>query len=162
MPELPEITVIASQMDRGLAGRVISAVDVVQPKCLNVTVPEFAGGLVGTAFQSVGARGKWLFGRLEPGAHLLLNLGMGADLIWRPAGAKLPEKYQLSIMLDDGSGFTARFWWFGYAHFVPDGGLTSHRMTAELGMSPLDPAFSVAHLAGLLKGRKTVKRKFRF
>jgi formamidopyrimidine-DNA glycosylase len=157
MPELPEITVIAGQMNSHLAGRSIVAVDVAQPKCLNVPVPAFELGLVGKSFRSVEARGKWLFGHLAPHDHLLLNLGMGADLLWRPTGASLPEKHQLSVVLDDGSGFTARFWWFGYAHLVPEGGLPDHKMTSDLGLSPLDPAFTVEHLAELLKGRRSVK-----
>lgn len=38
MPELPEIRVFARDMQRELAGRTISNIEVLQPKCLNIPV----------------------------------------------------------------------------------------------------------------------------
>ena len=157
MAELPELTVLARQMHESLAGKAVAAVETPQPKCLNVPEGEFHSGLLGKTIGSVENRGKWLFARLLPADYLLLNTGMGADMFYYVPGAGLPDKYQLRVQMADGSGFTARFWWFGYVHYVPEGMLGEHKLTAGTGLSPLDPAFTEEHLAGLLKTRKAVK-----
>ncbi len=44
MPELPEITILAQQMEHELAGRRFSGVEVIQPKSLNLpAVPAVIG-----------------------------------------------------------------------------------------------------------------------
>ena len=154
MAELPELIILARQMNEALAGKSIAVVEVPQPKCLNIPVDDFTAGLVGKSVVSVENRGKWLFLRLMPADYLLLNLGMGADLLYYAPGASLPDKYQLDVRLADGSGFTARFWWFGYVHLVPEDKLGEHKLTAGTGLSPLEPAFTEEYLAGLLRGRK--------
>ena len=40
MPELPEITLLARQMNAELVGKTIAGVEVLQPKCLNVSRPK--------------------------------------------------------------------------------------------------------------------------
>ncbi|MCK4483029.1 Fpg/Nei family DNA glycosylase, partial [Candidatus Bathyarchaeota archaeon] len=40
MPELPEITVIAGQMDKEITGKRIVDIEAKQPKNLNMPVPE--------------------------------------------------------------------------------------------------------------------------
>ncbi len=138
MPELPEITSLAQQMDHELAGRRIAAVDVVQPKCLNLPVPEFQLLVEKTRVTRAAARGKWLFVQLDPGATLLLNLGMGGDMLFHAAGASLPDNRQAALLFQDGTALSLHFWWFGYVHAVQTTALASHAMTATLGMDPLD------------------------
>lgn len=136
MPERPEIVVRAGEMDRALRRRAIRAVGVAQPKCLNVPVESLERGLVGAEIVGVTSRGKWLFVETDRG-HLLLNLGMGGEILLRPAGAP-PEKSQLRLELDGGETLSIHFWWFGHAHYVPLGELGSHRMTARLGPDALE------------------------
>ena len=47
MPELPEITLLARQMNAELVGKTIAGVEVLQPKCLNVPPETFAEALIG-------------------------------------------------------------------------------------------------------------------
>jgi formamidopyrimidine-DNA glycosylase len=155
MPELPEIHHLAQQMQRALCGRTIVGVEVKQPKCLNVTPRRFANLLRDKTVDRVTFRGKWIFTHLDPGATLLLSLGMGGDLLLHEPGAPRSDRYQLKIDFAGGSCLTIRFWWFGYAHAVPDGELSSHKMTAALGLNPLDRfEFTYARFCALLAGRR--------
>jgi formamidopyrimidine-DNA glycosylase len=138
MPELPEVTNLARQIDHELTGRRIATVDVVQPKCLNVPVQEFCQLVERTQIRSVTARGKWAFLNLDPGVTLLLNLGMGGDALFHAAGAPLPENHQAAVLFEDKAALSLHFWWFGYVHAVRTRDLGSHTMTATLGMNPLD------------------------
>jgi formamidopyrimidine-DNA glycosylase len=150
MPELPEITLLARQMDAELVGRTVAGVDVLQPKCLNVPPETFAEALTGARLLAVTNRGKWLFVETDRG-WLLLNLGMGGEILLT-SRATLPEKHRLILDFTDGACLSINFWWFGYAHYVRPGELVDHGMTAGLGPNALD--LSAADLAARLRGRK--------
>ncbi|HWI66093.1 MAG TPA: DNA-formamidopyrimidine glycosylase family protein [Symbiobacteriaceae bacterium] len=149
MAELPELTILQQQMDAALAGRSIAQVEILQEKCLNVPVGQAVSTLTGRQITAVTRRGKWLYLHLDGALFLLLNLGMGADLWHYPSGAVLPEKYQLRIGLDDGTGFTCRFWWFGYIRLLTAAELDGFKETAKLGPSPL--AVTAAELAAIAR-----------
>lgn len=150
MPELPEITVLARQMQEKLVEKTFSGVKVLQPKCLNVPVEAFEKGLVGGQIKDVKQRGKWIFVETTQG-WLLLNLGMGGEILLVTRDT-LPGKYRLILDFSDGSCLAINFWWFGYAHFVPPGDLDSHDMTARLGPNALD--LTLEEFLALLKGRR--------
>lgn len=62
MPELPEITLRASEMKRRLVGKTITGIKVSQPKSLNVPKKNFIKDLNGAKLLDVVRRGeeKWL------------------------------------------------------------------------------------------------------
>jgi formamidopyrimidine-DNA glycosylase len=151
MPELPEITLLARQMNAQLVGKTITGVEVLQPKCLNISVEAFADALTGARLLAVTNRGKWLFIETDRG-WLLLNLGMGGEILLT-SRATLPEKHRLIFDFTDGACLSVNFWWFGYAHYMRPGELADHGMTAGLGPNALD--LSADDLAALLRGRKT-------
>jgi formamidopyrimidine-DNA glycosylase len=93
MPELPEIVVFARDMQKELVGRTISAIEVLQPKFLNIPVAEFQDALTDAQILAVTPRGKWLQVKTSKG-WLLLNLGMGGEILLTDRG-HLPEKYRL-------------------------------------------------------------------
>jgi len=138
MPELPEVANLARQMNRELRGRCVAGVDVVQPRCLNVPPDEFGQLLVHARVNRVTSKGKWIFVDLEPGATLLLNLGMGGEVLFHRKGEPLPGNRQSAVLFEDGSALSQHFWWFGYIHAVKTVELASHAMTAALGLDPLD------------------------
>ncbi|MDD5264205.1 MAG: Fpg/Nei family DNA glycosylase [Candidatus Bipolaricaulis sp.] len=156
MPELPEIACRAREMNEALSGRVIRAVAVAQPKCLNVSVAAFQRGLSGAEVAQVTHRGKWLFVETSKG-HLLLNLGMGGEILLVPS-KRLPEKWRVRFDLDGGESLAVNFWWFGYAHYVPPGKLGGHTMSASLGPNVLD--VSLAEFRRLLAGRRGAVKSF--
>lgn len=159
MPELPEIVIISSQMDRELKGKTIADVEVRQEKCLNMPPKEFAALLEGKTIGDIKPRGKWIITKLEPDAYFLLSLGMGGDIRYHKSGEPAMQKYQLKLEFDDQSTLFIGFWWFGYAHAARTDDLPAHKMTATLGPSPLgDKAFSFEYFSGLTKGsRKNIK-----
>ena len=150
MPELPEITLLARQMNAELVGKTIAGVEVLQPKCLNVSPETFADALTGARLLSVTSRGKWIFVETDRG-WLLLNLGMGGEILLT-SRAVLPEKHRLVFDFTDGACLSINFWWFGYAHYVRPGELADHGMTAGMGPNALD--LSTDDLAALLRGRR--------
>ncbi|MCX6083338.1 MAG: Fpg/Nei family DNA glycosylase [Caldiserica bacterium] len=155
MPELPEVANLARQMDRELRGRRVAEVEVVQPKCLNVPPEQFGRLLVHTQGNHVTSRGKWIFMDLEPGATLLLNLGMGGEAFFHREGESLPGNRQLAVLFEDGCAFSQHFWWFGYVHAVKTADLASHAMTSSLGLDPLDDGeFTVGTFEKLLEEKK--------
>jgi len=158
--ELPEITILAGQMGAEMVGKRISEIMVSNEKCLNIPLNRFQEIVVGKEVRSVEPRGKWVFIGLDRGYTLLFNSGMGADIIHFDAGGELPEKYQIRLALDDGSGFTVRVWWFCYLHLVPSDGLTGHKLTGAMGMSPLEEGFTLDYFRRLLSGRRARVKSF--
>lgn len=154
MPELPEIVVLSKQMRREVVGKTIAEVKVFQPKNLNISVEDFLDKIVGRRIFSVKDRGKWLFVALSGDLSLLINLGMGGDLLRFKSSNVLPKKYKFKMEFTDGSGFTIDFFWFGYIHLVAQESLQKHKMTGELGLSPLDDDFTLEYWKGLLSGRR--------
>jgi formamidopyrimidine-DNA glycosylase len=154
LPELPEIIVIAEQMNNEIEGRKIAEIEVRQPKILNMPISEFVEVAKGKTVNSVSARGKWLFVKLDPSFYVLINLGMGGDLIYFDQERSMAEKYQLKLMFSDYTGFTIRFSWFGYVHLLPEKEVPYHKMTVRLGSSPLDDDFTVQFFRELLSGRR--------
>lgn len=155
MAELPEVTVLSEQMHRELAGKAFADVDVVQEKCLNVPKGAFVAGLLGRTVERVYARGKWSFFALDGGQHLLLNVGMGGDILRYAGGSTWPAQYQCRFHFADASGFTCRFWWFGYLHLMPTSDLATHKMTGDMALSPFDEGFTREHFRSLFAGSRT-------
>ena len=152
--ELPEATILSRQMTKEIAGKRISEIEVSNSKCLNMPFEQFQRTVVGKTVKSIESRGKWFFIKLDPDSVLLFHPGMGADIIYFKQGDKLPEKYQIRIVLEDGTGFTIRVWWFCYLHLMPVDRLGEHKLTAGLGLSPLDEWFTLDYFKKLLNHKR--------
>lgn len=152
--ELPELTILGRQMKKEIVGKRISEVEVANPKCLNMPLEQFQKTAVGKTVKSVESRGKWLFIKLSSDNVLLFNPGMGADIIHFKPRDELPEKYQIKFTLDDKSGFTIRVWWFCYLHLMPENKLGEHKLTAKLGITPLDKKFTIDDFKQLLSKKR--------
>jgi formamidopyrimidine-DNA glycosylase len=156
MPELPEIASRAGEMKRALKGKTIADIEILQPKCLNVSPKKFRKVLKGARFEDVDYHGKWIFARTTKG-YLLLNLGMGGDMLLCDRKS-LPEKYQAVFDFDDGRSLSFRFWWFGYIHYAADDKLDKHKMTAKLGPNAVD--VSKGEFRTMLRGRRGSVKSF--
>jgi len=160
MPELPEITVIARQMNKEISGRRIADIEAKQPKNLNMPVQEFVKTAKGKTVNSVSSKGKWIFIKLDSACYMLINLGMNADLLYFTANQKPPEKYQFKLTFTDKTGFTIQFQWFGYIHLVPEKDLNKHKLTAQLGISPIHEEFTLEYFKKLLASKKAGIKTF--
>lgn len=136
MPELPEITRLARQINQNLVGKHILSMEIIQPKSLNLPEDEFRRAITGAMIRGAHNRGKWIFMDTSQG-WLLLNLGMGGEVLLTPPD-QLPAKRRLVFLLDSGQCLSLNFWWFGYVHYVAEGELSKHAMTARLGPNALE------------------------
>jgi formamidopyrimidine-DNA glycosylase len=141
MPELPEIRSRAAEMHAHMRGKLLTSIDVIQPKSLNVPLEEFTSALTGAEVTRVDYRGKWIIVETSQG-YLLLNLGMGGEILLTSCSS-LPEKRRIVFTLEGGPGgaqecLSINFWWFGYVHYAPAGQLDQHTMTAKLGPNAVD------------------------
>jgi formamidopyrimidine-DNA glycosylase len=141
-------------MSKEIVGKRISRVEVANPKCLNTPLVQFQKTIVGKTVKSVESRGKWLFIGLDSDYVLLFNPGMGADVIHFKPNDKLPEKYQTKFTFEDRTGFTIRAWWFCYLHLMHANELDRHKLTAKLGITPLDKRFTIDYFRQLLKNKR--------
>lgn len=160
MPELPEIVILAEQLRQTTVGKEIVDVVALQPKNLNIPVDRFVEQIIGQKIVSVEPHGKWIFVKLSEETYLLLNLGMGGDLLYFESSQDLSDSYKFKLSFSDGSGFTINFAWFGYVHLIKAGDLKQHKMTRALGLSPLEGGFTVEYFRKLLNGRKGRVKSF--
>lgn len=157
MAELPELIILARQMNQELQGKILDSGEFLQDKNLNMDPDRFLETLTGKMVQKVYNKGKWIFIQLSEGYNLLLNLGMGADVFLNQKCQQLPEKYQCLFHFADGSCFTIKFWWIGRAELIPDLELAQHKATCDLAISPLDDEFTVEYLKDICSSRSQIK-----
>ena len=160
MAELPEIAKLAGQMRDTLHGKTIQKVILLQEKCANVASDVFQKRTVGAKVGDVKNKGKWIVTSLDNGENILLSLGMGADILFFENEKTEPEKYQVKVLFDDGSGYTARFWWFGKFLLASDKELATEPNTKDIAADPFDEKFTLEYFAGILKGKKTQVKAF--
>jgi formamidopyrimidine-DNA glycosylase len=139
MPELPEITSRAKEMNTALSGKTISALEIKQTQCLNVSERVFKESLLDARINRVSSKGKWILVDTSQG-WLLINLGMGGEVLLTTDGT-LPKKHRCIVGFSDGSQLVINFWWFGYIHYAKHDQLQIHPMVGKLGPNILDLPF---------------------
>lgn len=150
MPELPEIIVIAEQMDQMLQMREVEKVSIFQPKCLNRPEKDYYTYLSGKIVDGVKPLGKWVEISMNGGDRLLVSLGMGGEILYFEKGQNPPKKSKFILRFTDGTGFFITLWWFGYFHLVLKD--ESHPMTDTVGPDPL--SLSYENFVKLFNGRR--------
>ena len=99
MPELPEIASRAREMQKELTGKTIKEIEVLQPKCLNVSPKKFKSALEGAKLKGTTYHGKWLFTETTKG-YLLINMGMGGEILLVDSKS-MPEKWRVAFHFKD-------------------------------------------------------------
>ena len=160
MAELPEITKLATGMNDTLTGKTIKALTLLQEKCLNISVDEFKKRAEGVSVVKVVHKGKWIITHLSNDEHILLSLGMGADVLYFENESDEQEKYQVKVLFTDGSGYTARFWWFGHFHLAHETELAEEPKTKDIAIDPFDENFTLEYFNSLLAGKRTQIKSF--
>jgi formamidopyrimidine-DNA glycosylase len=156
MPELPEIIVIARQMNKILPEKKISEVQIFQPKCLNRDEADYQKYLPGKKVLQVKPLGKWIEIQCQESTRLLINLGMGGEVLCFENENDIPEKAKIIVRFDDGSGLFITLWWFGYFHLVRDG--EKNPMSDKLGPDALE--ISQKDFKKILSGRRGSIKSF--
>lgn len=156
MPELPEIASRAREMQKELTGKTIKEIEVLQPKCLNVTPKKFKSALEGAKLKGTTYHGKWLFTETTKG-YLLINMGMGGEMLLVDSKS-MPEKWRVAFHFKDRTTLALNFWWFGYTHYAAAKALDKHTMSAKLGPNAID--VTLAEFREMLGKRKGAVKSF--
>lgn len=158
MPELPEVETVR----RGLApiciGQRVLRV-IVRDARLRWPVPaDLSTQLAEQTIQRLDRRGKYLLFQLERGT-LLVHLGMTGKLRFFTTPPPPDKHDHLDLQLANGG--LLRFTdprRFGAVLYTVEAG--NHPLIAPLGLEPLDPAFTGAHLYRLTRNRRVPLKAF--
>jgi formamidopyrimidine-DNA glycosylase len=168
VPELPEVEVVRRGLAPYVTGRVITSVDVREPRSVRrheAGPRDLIRALTGRTIVSVSRRGKYLWLTLDGDEALVVHLGMSGQLLL-PARTAPPETH-LRVSVDlDGADRQLHFVdqrMFGGMHLdglTDDGGLGRVPITvAHIARDPLDPDFGDEDFVRRLRARGSgVKR----
>jgi formamidopyrimidine-DNA glycosylase len=161
MPELPETETIARDLDREIRGRVVTGVVVRRPDVLRgVDAAGLVGRTVGASIERCWRRAKLVVIDLDGSDRIVVQPRFtGALLLSRgPLPADEAPYSTLHFTLDDGRDLHYRdIRRLGTVALMNAAEFAAY--DAGLGIEPLDPDFSAAHLSVLLRGsRQPVKK----
>ncbi len=155
MPELPEVETIKKSLQKSIAGKKITGIEILLAK-------QFQGkkeDVVGEKITSIDRRGKILKISLSNGKSLLIHFKLSGQLVWAPkvgdgftlghpipfAGDELPAKTTHVIFnIDGGRLFFNDLRQFGWIKVVDEAGL--EKEIGKLGIEPFDKEFTVDYL----------------
>jgi len=162
VPELPETETIARDPDREIAGARIVAVEVTKPDVLREVSPEdFARRLADRTIARSWRRAKLVVLDISSGERIVVQPRFTGALLLE-TGNDLPERERrystLRLILQDGRSLHYRdIRRLGTVALMSPERFAAY--TADLGVEPLDPAFTGHHLSGLLRvSRQAVKK----
>ncbi|MGW3495592.1 bifunctional DNA-formamidopyrimidine glycosylase/DNA-(apurinic or apyrimidinic site) lyase [Streptomyces sp. NPDC001020] len=166
MPELPEVEVVRRGLERWVAHRTVSDVEVLHPRAVRrhtAGAEDFAHRLKGERLATPSRRGKYLWIPVETaGTAILAHLGMSGQLLVQPHDASDEKHLRIRVRFDDGLGTELRF-----VDQRTFGGLSLHDtapdglpdVIAHIARDPLDPVFDdEAFHQALRRKRTTIKR----
>jgi formamidopyrimidine-DNA glycosylase len=157
MPELPEVETVMRGLQSRLEGRRIVSAVAHRPDLRWKLPIDLAQRLTGARVIGFRRRGKYILMRLEGGSTVLLHLGMSGRMVLTPLRPNQPVLHE-HLVLETDEGWRVGFVdprRFGSVDLVPTAHEDEHRLLAELGPEPLEPAFTVASLSASLAGKRT-------
>ena len=169
MPELPEVEVVRSGLERHVVGRTIRSVQVLHPRAVRrhtAGPADFEAATRGLVVTAARRRGKYLWLPVAPSSGsvaedaLLAHLGMSGQLLLGEPGRPLSPHVRIRFTFTD-SGPDLRFTdqrTFGHI-MLARGGAGLPAPIAHIAPDPLEPAFDEAALLARLAARRTgIKR----
>jgi formamidopyrimidine-DNA glycosylase len=104
MPELPEVNTFQRYFDAAALHQRIEEVEVHDEKIIrNLSGADFAQHLQGRSFTGSYRRGKYLFGNLDNGGHVLFHFGMTGDWNYYAAGEPPSRFERFVLVFENGS-----------------------------------------------------------
>src|ERR671917_464346 len=151
MPELPEVETIRRHLAPYVEGRVLTALDVRDERwCRPLAGAEVAAAVEGRRVEALGRRGKYLIWELAGDVHLMLHLRMTGTLLLDPPA--VPRHARVRFALDGGRElFFDDPRRFGTGELALGGDARDEFFAARLGVEPLSPDFTSAHLYALTR-----------
>jgi formamidopyrimidine-DNA glycosylase len=153
MFELPELLILANQMNATLPGKGVSQGSLGNSPhkfvWYNRSHEEFSALTRGKTVGAARAKGRWLFLPLEPG--YILTLGeCGGKVLYHPAGEGLPKKYHLSLTFADGSALSAATQMWGAMELYERGKECERQYIQGMRPTPTDPEFTIGYFSALI------------
>lgn len=103
MPELPEVNTFQRYFDASALNQRIQRVEVHDDKIIrNMDGAQFAEQLQNRTFTGSYRRGKYLFGHLDNGHHVLLHFGMTGDIKYYQDPLDRPKHERFAFVFDNG------------------------------------------------------------
>lgn len=160
--ELPEIAVIARQMNETLAGlQITSCVCGTTPHKFawyNHPVETYPGLLCGLIIQDVKGRGNYLITSLDSERALVMG-DLGGRIRLFPPGMQVPLKHQLLLGFEDGSSLGVVVIMWGSIQVLPQAEITNLPYIVKRKITPLEASFTYEYFRQLVaeagKGPKT-------
>jgi formamidopyrimidine-DNA glycosylase len=156
--ELPEIEILANQMNTELTTKVIerTTIDNYQ-KLQKITFfnkdLSLYDRLNGCTVKSVTGRGTVVRVKMNKKMNLLLAPEMGGEVRYHAERTNLPKKYHLLLDFKDGSSFSVRLKGYGLIHSTPDADLAkvySYDRDVLNGISPLEKNYTLEYVIAAL------------
>ncbi len=162
MPELPEVEVVRSGLQRHVVGSTITSVEVLHPRPVRRDhrgPSGFAAALAGRRIEGALRRGKYFWLPLDNGDALLGHLGMSGQMLVQPPGVPAERHLRVRFSLDRELElrFVDQRMFGGLA--VSEGGAVLPPEIAHIARDPLDPEFDEDDVVRRIRGRQAgVKR----
>ena len=148
MPELPEVEMVARELQRRIAGRTIVQADLRREKLApDVPPAAFAEQLAGACVLSVHRRGKHILIDLQNGRTLIVHLRMSGRFFLLSPDEVDPKFSHAVFYLDEGGRLVfddQRH--FGMMKIVDTGKIAETREIAKLAPEPFSDDFSAVYL----------------
>jgi formamidopyrimidine-DNA glycosylase len=160
MPELPEVETIRRQLAPHLEGRWLDAVEILDARWTQPQAPEQVHAeLEGSTVARLSRAGKYLIWELSGEAFLLMHLRMTGTLLFDPA----PEPIHARVRFDLSDGHRLVYVdprRFGTGHLLVGHAALDAYLGARLGVEPMTPEFTTAHLRAMARGRTAPVKAF--
>ena len=160
MPELPEVETIRRHLAPHVEGRTLDALEVRDERWSRPLAPaELAAAVDGRRIEALGRRGKYLIWELEDDVHLMVHLRMTGTLLLDPP--ETPRFARVRFALGDGH----ELWFddprrFGTGELALGGQARDAFFASRLGVEPLGPDFTSAHLYALTRASRAPIKAF--
>jgi formamidopyrimidine-DNA glycosylase len=153
MPELPEVETIRRQLGPHVEGRLIEAIEILDPRWTRPWPPrEVEAEISGARIESLTRAGKYLIWELSGDRHLLMHLRMTGALLLDPASE--PPHTRVRFALDGGHRLAyvdpRRF---GTGHLLQGVAARDAYLGERLGVEPLTQQFTAEQLRRSGRGR---------
>ena len=157
VPELPEVEVTRRGIAPHLAGRLISGVEVREPR-LRWPVPQAVRKLAGRTVRAVRRRGKYLLFDCGDG-HLIVHLGMSGSLRVLPSDTPAQKHDHFDLVLGDRLLRLRDPRRFGAVLWTAEE-VDAHPLLAHLGVEPLSRELAPARLYVLTRRQRISIKQF--
>jgi len=160
VPELPEVETIRRQLAPHVEGRTIVGARILDPRWTRPDPPAAVEAeLQGAVVERLSRAGKYLVWSLSGDRFLIQHLRMTGTLLYDPTIA--PPHTHVIFDFDDGHRLVyvdpRRF---GTGHLIHGEIARDEYLTTRIGVEPMTPEFTAAHLRELARGRTAPVKAF--